>query len=1031
MTYPHPHPSSAALPGSLWQALVEHTPTLTMLLSPGGAVRYVSPSVTDLLGHAAATLLTEFTPHLHASDLPHLRACLQRAHTDTHAVRLSPFRVRHALGHWVWLEGSLSNLTAHPDVGALVVQVQPTQDRVQALERVEVLLGITAALSGCVTPGEAIHAVLHQGLRALGADAGGVLLLSEAGQHLELAGQLHYPDDIVRMLQCVPLDAPLLVAEVARDGRARYYTERQYAARYPHLQGTRPDGARSAAALPLVVQGRVIGAVGLTFHQDRTFSSDDQTFMETLAHQCAQAIDRTRLAQLMEQRTRRERTLTQYSTDVVTILGLDGTLLYCSPSVARVIGLNAPSLNEVLARVHPEDHAAVLATYHAAAEQPGATLQVTYRFRHGEGHWVWLEAHLVNQGQDPTVGGIVITTHDVTAREQSTELLARSEAAFQQLFTANPLPMWVFDRQTLRFLAVNDAAIWHYGYPREAFLNMRLTDIRAPEEHDDLQRRVEELELTSGLRMYAQHRLRTGARIDVQACYHQLDFGGVPAAFGVIEDVTAQRAAQRALEDSEQRYRLLSENAPSLIRRFRRDGACVYASSAARTLLGHEPSDLIGLDVCHTVHPDDLPGVMEAAARAFEDPSRFEPQTYRMRRQDGTHVWVETTMRAIIDPNTNELLEYQASTVDISARQAAEAEVQEQLRRYRDLLSLTGALEQPRAPECVAQEALERCLALTEYTHGYVVELKGEEIVTTATRGGDAAAMQRAVQRIAARQHLTVIREALRAQQPFFAEQHAPTQADVHAGHFPNFCLLPLTGMENMQAALVFVRAGQDTGVREETRSLLTIVADRVRHAFERSMHLQDLQVSRHETLRALGLALEYRDYETKGHTDRVLRWTERLGTALGVRDDDLDALRWGALLHDTGKVAMPDGILLKPGRLTPEEFEVIKRHPVIGFEMLEHIPSLPATTLDVVLYHQERWNGSGYPTARAGHDIPLAARIFAVVDVYDALTSERPYKHAWTHEAATEQLRADAGVLLDPQIVEAFLALFDPVSTA
>ena len=152
-----------------------------------------------------------------------------------------------------------------------------------------------------------------------------------------------------------------------------------------------------------------------------------------------------------------------------------------------------------------------------------------------------------------------------------------------------------------------------------------------------------------------------------------------------------------------------------------------------------------------------------------------------------------------------------------------------------------------------------------------------------------------------------------------------------------------------------------------------------------------------------------------------MVHLTERLGCALGFAGADLAALRWGAFLHDTGKVAIPDAILLKPGKLTPEEWDLIKRHPGIGFEMLHHIPSLPATTLEVVLYHQERWNGSGYPKGLEGTAIPLAARVFAVVDIYDALTSERPYKPAWSHEEAVAQLRKEAGVLLDARVVRTF----------
>jgi len=210
-------------------------------------------------------------------------------------------------------------------------------------------------------------------------------------------------------------------------------------------------------------------------------------------------------------------------------------------------------------------------------------------------------------------------------------------------------------------------------------------------------------------------------------------------------------------------------------------------------------------------------------------------------------------------------------------------------------------------------------------------------------------------------------------------------------------------------------------------------LADHVSVMLERRWHFQQLDASREETLRAIGLTLEYRDHETKGHTDRVVRLTERLARALKFEPADVAALRWGAYLHDTGKISTPDAILMKPGRLDPDEWAVMQRHPVIGYEMLAQIPSLPPATLSVVLHHHERWNGSGYPHGLSGTEIPLAARVFAVVDVYDALISERPYKRAWTHEEAVAQLGREAGVLLDPDVVTTFVRLLedqDPLSS-
>ncbi len=149
-----------------------------------------------------------------------------------------------------------------------------------------------------------------------------------------------------------------------------------------------------------------------------------------------------------------------------------------------------------------------------------------------------------------------------------------------------------------------------------------------------------------------------------------------------------------------------------------------------------------------------------------------------------------------------------------------------------------------------------------------------------------------------------------------------------------------------------------------------------------------------------------------------------RLGRAVGF--PDLEGLRLGAYFHDLGKLALPDEVLRKPAALSTGEWRQVKAHPEVGLEILRNLPFLPKTALNVVLYHHERWDGSGYPKGLRGEEIPLEARIFAVADVYDALISERPYKRAWAPEEAREELRKQAGRTLDPRLVAAFLQLLE-----
>lgn len=178
-------------------------------------------------------------------------------------------------------------------------------------------------------------------------------------------------------------------------------------------------------------------------------------------------------------------------------------------------------------------------------------------------------------------------------------------------------------------------------------------------------------------------------------------------------------------------------------------------------------------------------------------------------------------------------------------------------------------------------------------------------------------------------------------------------------------------------------------------------------------------------TIEGWSRALDLRDKETEGHSQRVTEMTLHLARAMGMKEEELVHVRRGALLHDIGKLGVPGSILLKPGPLTPEEWEIMRKHPQYAYEMLSPIAYLrPA--LDIPYCHHEKWDGTGYPRGIRGEQIPLAARIFAVVDVWNALSSDRPYRPAWPPEKVRAYLSEQAGKHFDPRVVEAFLNEFD-----
>ena len=198
--------------------------------------------------------------------------------------------------------------------------------------------------------------------------------------------------------------------------------------------------------------------------------------------------------------------------------------------------------------------------------------------------------------------------------------------------------------------------------------------------------------------------------------------------------------------------------------------------------------------------------------------------------------------------------------------------------------------------------------------------------------------------------------------------------------------------------------------------------------AIDSAMLFDDLQRSNMEltlaydsTLEGWSKALDMRDRDTEGHTRRVTEMTGRLALEFDFKDADHVHLRRGAILHDIGKMGIPDTILLKEGPLSDDEWKIMRQHPNLAMSMLSDIAYLrPA--LDIPHCHHEKWDGDGYPRGLKGEHIPLAARIFAVVDVFDALTSDRPYLRAWSVEQALEHIQSESGTHFDPKVVSVFM---------
>lgn len=356
-------------------------------------------------------------------------------------------------------------------------------------------------------------------------------------------------------------------------------------------------------------------------------------------------------------------------------------------------------------------------------------------------------------------------------------------------------------------------------------------------------------------------------------------------------------------------------------------------------------------------------------------------------------------------------------------------EAQEATRRAerysRVLLDLSSDLELLTEPQAIARRALETLVPLTGFDLGGFYQLQegmGQAMVLV---GQVPAQHTLLFDRIPIQFDGFLMRGVSNSDQPLCIPDVSQLEgAFARYGQVGVRTLLvshiALSG--ETRALIILASLHHRREVSPEISRLFATMARRLERALERAAHLEEINHTRESALKALGKSLELRDLETRGHSDRVVGLSFRLGYQLGF--PHLMELRYGAYMHDLGKLAIPDAILFKPGPLDATEYEVVRQHPETAYRMLSALNFLSEVALNVVRFHHEKWDGSGYPLGLKGEEIPLEARIFAAVDVFDALAYARPYKAAWTAAQIREELQKIRGRALDPQVVDALLTL-------
>ncbi len=482
------------------------------------------------------------------------------------------------------------------------------------------------------------------------------------------------------------------------------------------------------------------------------------------------------------------------------------------------------------------------------------------------------------------------------------------------------------------------------------------------------------------------------------------------------------------------RFSTLLDQIPGMVYQCRNDlnHTLEYTSKGCYALTGYRAEDLILNRVIpfgDLIFPDDREMVWINVQNAVIQQKSYE-LVYRIHTRSRQIKWVRDLGGCALANHNNQLL-LEGFISDITDWKMAEEKIQRQVRRFQALRAIDIAIS--KGPNL-------------EFTLGILLE----QIMTQLNVDATAILLHRMgtplLEYIASR--------GFRTQAPSHAKAYigrgfagiaALTQKTIHIPDLTVSAgmgnqLLPLEAEEfKVYYGIPLVAKGQVKGVLEvflrtpnsidqERLEFLEALGGQAAIAIDNSTLFEQLQDSNTElsiaydaTLEGWVKALELRDRETVGHAHRVIEMTLAVADRIGINSEMLQHIRRGALLHDIGKMGIPDSILLKPGPLTPGEWEVMRQHPIHAYEMLKTIDYL-SPALEIPYSHHERWDGSGYPQGLKGRDIPISARIFAVVDVWDALTSDRPYRAAWTARQALEYIQREIGRHFDPQVVNAFL---------
>jgi PAS domain S-box-containing protein/putative nucleotidyltransferase with HDIG domain len=724
----------------------------------------------------------------------------------------------------------------------------------------------------------------------------------------------------------------------------------------------------------------------------------------------------------------------------------DGRILMCNPAAVQLLGFE--SFDELTKRNLEEDGFEPnypRQEFHERMERDGMVIGLECEWARKDGTPIFVrESATAVRDSEGKILYYDGTFEDITSRKLAEKAMRESEEKYRLLFENAPVGVFQSTPEG-RYISVNPtlASIFLYDSPEEMIV--QVTDIAKQIHVDPTQRElfIKLLDEEGEVREFVNQNYRKDGSViwtmtNARAVKDQS--GDILYYEGFLSDITSRVQAEEAIRLSEKKFKTLFEIAPVGISVLDRDQKIVDTNYALQMITGLKKKELLngGYRTSTYLKPDGtlmMPDEFASTRALKEDMPIFDVETGFLTKDRGV-VWTQVSAAPLNMPDASLVV----ITQDISERKLSEQTLRQRLAELETLYESGLSLSQLLEPKQIGQKIIDVLAEKLDWYHTTVrlyhpesdsLELlaynlahkttkkewqhAGERFRTLIARPGDGLcgwALQRG----------ETVRCSDLPRDPHYLE----TVPGVRSGLY-----VPIKTGERTIGVISVESEKPDYFTAEDEHMAVTLAAqaavslENIRLFKDLQKSNDDLFLAYDETIEGWSRALDLRDRETEGHTQRVATLTEELARKMGIPDTELIHIRRGSLLHDIGKMGVPDRILLKPDKLTEEEWIIMHEHPVHAYNLLSRIEFLQPA-LNIPHYHHERWDGSGYPDGLLGEQIPLEARIFAIIDVFDALISDRPYRPGWPRDKAISYICEGSGSHFDPKVVEVFMRMIN-----